>query len=182
MTAHTWRHLVLGALCAILGAALWLEVDASREARQRGVAPAPARPRAAAPGSNPVFALPPREAFGDIVARPLFWASRRPIAEASAAAPSDLALLGVLLARDETVAIVRHGKPPRVDRVREGAVLEGWKFVEVALNRVLLERGATRVELKSKDPHPPAPAAPVATAPKPPQPTPPQAAPARSGD
>lgn len=181
MTAHTGRHLVLGALCAILGAALWMEVDAGREARERGVASAPARPRAAAPGSNLVFALPPLEAFGDIVARPLFWASRRPIAEASAAAPSDLVLLGVLLAPNETVAIVRHGKPPRVDRIREGAVLEGWKFVEVALSRVLLERGATRVELKPKDPHPPAPAAPVGTAPKPPQPTPPQAAPARSG-
>jgi hypothetical protein len=156
-------------------------VDAGREARERGVAPALARPRATVPGSNPVVALPPRDAFGDIVARSLFWASRRPITEASAAAPSDLALVGVLLARNDTVAIVRHGKPPRVHRIREGAVLDGWKFAEVALNRVLLERGATRVELKSKDPHPPVPTTSVGAAQQPPQP-PPQAAPARSAD
>jgi hypothetical protein len=128
----------------------------------------------------PAFALPPTEAFQDIEARPLFWASRRPIAAADgpAAAPPDLVLLGVVRDEEDAIALIRHGQPPHVERVKEGAALEGWIVSEVALNGVVLVRGGTRAELKPK-PAPPAPPSPGAAKPPAPPAASQQPAPAR---
>ncbi len=163
MSTRFAPHLALAALCAALAAALWLAVGATDETTGPALATAPVRSYAPVPPlrPEPAFALPPLEAFGDIVARPLFWASRRPIApvEHPAAAPSDLALVGVVRAEGKAIALIRHGKPPRVERVPEGAALEGWTVSEVAVRGVILMRGATRVELKPKLPPPQSPAA-----------------------
>ncbi|HZB93794.1 MAG TPA: hypothetical protein VE397_20265 [Stellaceae bacterium] len=165
MNARLARRLALSALCAAMGCVLWLEL-ATRGEDGAGLVPGPAElghPVVAA-RSDPAFAPPPIAAFHDIEARPLFWASRRPIAGADglAAAPSGLVLLGVVRDEEDAIALIRHGQPPKLERLKEGAALEGWTVSEVTLNGVLLVRGDARAELK------PRPAPPAAGAARPP--------------
>jgi hypothetical protein len=165
MKPRLTRRLALAALSLALGAALWLELQHGAEVTNGALVVAPARSPPPTPSAqaDPAFALLPLEAYQDIEARPLFWASRRPIAAAggAAAAPSGLALLGVVEGKGETVALIRHGQPPRVERVHEGATLEGWTVTKVALGGVVLVSGGTEAELKPKAAPPtvPAPAA-----------------------
>jgi hypothetical protein len=168
MNARLTRRLALAALCAAMGCALWLEL-ANRGGDGAILVSGPtqfARPIVAA-RPEPTFAPPPTEAFHEIEARPLFWASRRPITAAGgfAAAPSDLVLLGVVRDGKDAIAIVRHGQPPQLERLKEGAAVEGWMVNEVTLNGVLLVRGGAQAELK---PRPAPPTAPSAGAAKPP--------------
>jgi hypothetical protein len=175
MRPRLTRRLALAALALALGAALLLELDHGAEVTNGAlaVAPAPSQPSTPSARADPAFALPPLEAYRAIEARPLFWASRRPIAaaEGAAAAPSGLALLGVVEGKGETVALIRHGQPPQVERVHEGATVEGWTVTKVALGGVVLVNGGTEAELKPKAAPPtvPAPAASAkpATAPAP---------------
>jgi hypothetical protein len=173
MRPRLTRRLALAALSIALGAALWLEVQHGAEVTNGALAAAPAPVRRSTPSSqaDPAFALPPLEAYRAIAARPLFWASRRPIAaaEGAAAAPSGLTLLGVVEGKGETVALIRHGQPPQVERVHEGATLEGWTVTKVALGGVVLVNGGTEAELKPKaaPPAAPPPAASAKPAPAP---------------
>jgi hypothetical protein len=155
MNARLTRRLALAALCAAMGCALWFEL-AKRGEDGAILVSEPTHIVAARP--DPAFAPPPTEAFHDIEARPLFWASRRPIAAADglAAAPSGLVLLGVVRNDEDAIALIRHGQPPRVERLKEGAALEGWTVSNVTLNGVVLVRGGARAELKPR-PAPPAP-------------------------
>jgi hypothetical protein len=171
MRPRLTRRLALAALSIALGAALWFEWKHG-EAVTNGtlaVAPEPSRPPTPSAQADPAFALPPLEAYRAIEARPLFWASRRPIAAAqgAAAAPSGFALLGVVESKSETVALIRHGQPPRVERVHEGATVEGWTVTKVALGGVVLVNGGTEAELKPKAAPPPAASAKPAAAPVP---------------
>jgi hypothetical protein len=170
MNARLARRLALAALCAAMGCALWLEL-AKRGENGAVLASGPTEfgRSVAAARPDPAFAPTPIEAFHDIEARPLFWASRRPIAAANglAAAPSDLVLLGVVRNEKDAVALIRHGQPPRVERLKEGAVLEGWTVSEVTLNGVVLVNGGARAELKPRA-APPAPLGAGAARPTPP--------------
>jgi len=154
MRPRLTRRLGLAALTFALGAALWLEWEHGERVTIAAVAvaPAPSLPPTPSAQADPAYTLPPLEAYRAIEARPLFWASRRPIAaaEGAAAAPSDLALLGVVEGKGETVALIRHGQPPRVERVHEGATVEGWTVTKVALGGVVLVNGGTEAELKPK--------------------------------
>jgi hypothetical protein len=167
MNARLTRRLALAALCAAMGCALWLEV-AKRGEDGAILVSGPTHLVAARP--DPAFAPPPTKAFHDIEARPLFWPSRRPIAapDGLAAAPSGLVLLGVVRNDEEAIALIRHGRPPRVERLKEGAALEGWTVSEVTLNGVVLVRGDARAELKPRPAPPALPAAGAAKAPPPP--------------
>jgi len=184
MRPRLTRHLALAVLSIALGAALWLELKHGGAVTNgtSAVTPAPARPPTSSAPADPAFALPPLNAYRAIEARPLFWTSRRPIAAAqgAAAAPSGLALLGVVEGKGETVALIRHGQPPRVERVHEGATVEGWTVTKVALGSVVLVSGGTEAELKPKAAPPTAPA-PAANAKPAAAPAPPSAR-TRPGD
>jgi hypothetical protein len=181
MNARLTHRLALAALCAAMGCALWLELAKRGEngaLRVSGLAQVPRSIVTARP--DPAFAPLPTEAFHDIEARPLFWASRRPIAAADglAAAPSDLVLLGVVRNEKDAVALIRHGQPPRVERLKEGAVLEGWTVSEVTLKGVVLVNGGARAEVKPRA-APPAPLGAGAARPTPPPAASRQSAPPR---
>jgi len=87
---------------------------------------------------------------------------------------------GVVEGKGETVALIRHGQPPRVERVHEGATVEGWTVTKVALGSVVLVSGGTEAELKPKAAPPTAPA-PAANAKPAAAPAPPSAR-TRPGD
>ncbi len=96
-------------------------------------------------------ALPSSENFGDIAARSLFVAGRRPMpsrnpAGPAAAQPPSTVLLAVILAPETRSALLRP-QNRKVVSVTEGQALEGWTVAEIAADHVLLRAGGTEYRL-----------------------------------
>lgn len=150
--------LALGACCAILASAAYIE------ARYLDVAAAPAAP--AAPVKAPVepadhaakvapFSLPPLASLDEVVERPLFSESRRrPSTPPPAQVDRDieaLSLLGILTAPDTRHALIRVEPGRKPERVHEGDSLGGWTVEAILPDRVMFRRGDAREELKVKE-------------------------------
>lgn len=98
----------------------------------------------------PLLDTPPVEQFTAMVSRPLFAASRRPVAGKPAAATLRLPearLVGVLLSGTLRQALLKidAAKPPR--RLTEGQELDGWTIAVIEPRRVLLRQGELEHEL-----------------------------------
>ncbi len=108
---------------------------------------------------DPGVAMPGEAAFAVITQRPLFSPDRRPPQESaggSATPVSDklppLLLTGVVIADDDSVAIVEDGAPGRQNEpgqvVRLGDSIQGWTVEEILPDRIVLTRGEDREELR----------------------------------
>lgn len=112
--------------------------------------------RAAAPSDGlepgaltmPGYELPPLEAFAELMARPLFSSTRRPIEAdgepaAVVAGPQglDATLTGVIIAEESKVALImpRNGNKPV--RLIEGQRYQGWTLSEVDSEGVIFRQG-----------------------------------------
>jgi general secretion pathway protein N len=146
MTALRLDHaLATGALCfATLAIWPWL------------VPPIPAtRPLATppvAPAAPPIAALPPLANFAATVERPLFSPSRRPAANAPAAAApgaeSRYRLLGIVASGAKKTAFVADGA--RRAEIGVGDAFDGWTVKEISQNRVTLMSPSGEMVLKLK--------------------------------
>ncbi len=111
--------------------------------------------------SPELFELPPLEMFGELVERPLFEPTRRPVPAAvppaeelakvaDAASPSGkkvaFKLTGVVIDGVQGIALIAH--TGRVDRVRTGEAIVGWRLEKIESERVVLDRGTEKVELQ----------------------------------
>lgn len=159
-------RLLMAALCTLLGATLWLEIETWTSGpllpRPILAGQVAQKPQEAEPG----LALAPEGAFSEITARPLFSASRRPprVAARAPSAPADLLLIGVVTSADDRSALISHGRPAKIERVAPGQELDGWTVQDVLLDRVVLVHQSDSVELKAKDGPPPRGAPPTAGA------------------
>lgn len=150
--------LALAALAALLSVQLAREWDTPPPEL---APPPPAQPPPLPP--PPTLATPPVERYAEMVARPLFSASRRPVAKKVAQAtahspirPPEARLVGVLLTEDVHVALVAEGtKAPR--RMAEGQLVDGWTIAAVEPRRVLLRREGLEHELLLAKPKAPGP-------------------------
>lgn len=147
--------LVLLILCAGLGSLTWLGLrpppGGPAPDAERSMAPA-AAPEAADPSS---YQLPPLEAYGSVLERPLFREDRRPAppaaepasAPAVAAAPSaaeperHLTLVGVVTADPERFAFLRTAAG-EVLKLHAGEELRGWTLEDIREDRVVLRSAA----------------------------------------
>jgi hypothetical protein len=100
---------------------------------------------AAVPSTAPP-ALPPLEAFRDIVERPLFTPNRRPSTTAPAATPQGLRLEGVIVVGAQKRAIIKQADG-HTARVGEGETVGEWTVRQIESERVLLVAGDRRLEL-----------------------------------
>jgi hypothetical protein len=143
--------LVAGALAALL----WWEWQQALQleqhlARFRRIPRTPVPPLALAPE----FSLPdPQSGFPELLARPLFWASRRPLAPADGAGPAafkkgQFLLVGVVLSPNWRGALLRDVESGRIERVAEGAQIRGLTLAELAADRALLRLGGDTEELR----------------------------------
>jgi general secretion pathway protein N len=152
-----WGPLLLLGLCLALGAIILLELGPSSDS---AVNPAfvvadPPRPAAGSPAGAPV-PMPSREAYSEILARPLFTPSRRPpepveSTPRQAPAPLTITLAGIAMSADQRIAIVQTGNPPRVLRLAEGQQLDGWTVITIAADRLVLRSHLATEEVKIKD-------------------------------
>lgn len=109
---------------------------------------------AAAAAAQGGLTLPPIQDFAEADARPLFSPLRRPPrAEAGnmAAAPPppmNVALIGIIMGPEERIAIVRTPSSPTTVNARIGKTLDGWEFVEIEADHVVLKSGSTEQEVR----------------------------------
>lgn len=98
------------------------------------------------------------DALTATVEAPLFAPGRRspppPVVVAPEPAPAepderppDLALVGVVVGSNGSVALLQERGGGEIRRVREGEIVAGWRLIAVAARAVELERGERRLRL-----------------------------------
>jgi general secretion pathway protein N len=164
---HGGSALLLGALCAGLVFVIYGELVEPAEGpgtlrSSAANAEGPQRPASTSDASN----LPPIDAYAEVVKRPLFSTTRQPPPPAAAqdsTGKSSFVLIGIVISQSERTALIQAGRGATIARLREGQTVDGWTVQSIAADRVTLERGGVRQELKLKNqpttgrPNPPAP-------------------------
>jgi general secretion pathway protein N len=101
------------------------------------------------------FSLPPLRDLKEVTDRPLFSPSRRPpppqASQEAIKQSGSLALDGVILSSEGRIALISHGRPPVLVHVAEGREIEGWTVLSIQADHIVLQRDATRQEIKLAD-------------------------------
>lgn len=157
--------LLASLICAFLGAAVYLQLNADIMPNQ-GVQQPPServslaeRPSLPPP---PTYDPPGYEAFADAAARPIFAPTRRPPSNAPVslvepvppAVTFGFELVGVLISGDERLALVRQDGVTVLQHVAIGRSLNGWQVDQIEPDHVIFSSGETirRVELREDEP------------------------------
>ena len=146
--------LLLAAGCIALAGLIYIELDAPdiEPPAKAAVTAAPAADKR--PAQSPSFAMPPLRNFAGVLSRPLFSETRRPPRQPTGPADTrdaSFTLVGTILTAQERHALVEHGQPPHIERVKEGQEVDGWTVEQILPDRIVFARGDTRVEIKPKD-------------------------------
>lgn len=157
----------LAALCCALAGIVAVELGGEAGgSTPPPLATAPLRPLPPLPAA---FDLPPLASYAEVAERPLFSPARRKPPEAAGqdllGKSSSFVLVGIVISGSGRVALVQHGQPAEMARLGEGQAVEGWTLQSILPDRVVLQHGASEVELKLKD----LPAAPGAAHPQKPR-------------
>lgn len=143
LRAMHWATGIWLLVCAVLAAIVALELSSPITPWVSAALPGAALPEVA-PEPDP-FAPPPRDAFAEITARPLFAPSRRPLVPATEAvqvAPEEVVaveLVGTLLSDRGWVALLQtQGQNARW--LRAGERITGWQVETIARRQVRLRR------------------------------------------
>lgn len=146
-------------VCLILGAVISLELSfGPLHPAASPVAPGPPKP-AVLPAADPDFTLPPLDDFSEIVERPLFIPSRRPLSPESGSPGSGpgeaerrlFTLKGVVISADERMAVLQRRRNREVLRVVEGQRIDGWLVETIMPEGVVLRQGEVREEVELRD-------------------------------
>jgi len=156
-TGYRGLVLLLTGLCVLLAMVIWRETGGADTASAPPSTIAQAMPPAAAPppAAKSAPALPPMSAYAEVTERPLFSPSRQPAppeaAQEDLGNSSAFTLLGIVISEGERMALIEHGKPGVVARLKEGQAVEGWRVQTIEADRVILEHAGTQQPLKLKD-------------------------------
>ncbi|MFO7642538.1 MAG: hypothetical protein R6X17_15110 [Candidatus Competibacteraceae bacterium] len=102
------------------------------------------------------FQLSPLEQYGEVMARPLFIAARRPESPPEETAPEPppagpertFVLLGVMMTREATTVLLRPEEPnAKTARIKPGETIGEWRLETVSADRVVLRKGEATQEL-----------------------------------
>jgi hypothetical protein len=151
--------LLLSALCGVLGAIVYEEVERPLGSEIVVAAGAPVSMPALPP--EPQFTMPPESSFAAVLERPVFSPTRRPLqasdAKAAPAPSVDFTLIGIVITGAERHALVKSSNGDALERLSEGDELAGWSAVSIGSDRVLFRRGTVQKEvvLDYKAPAPP---------------------------
>lgn len=136
----------LGAVAVLLLVAI--VVEAQLGARLHAQAAANPRKAAATEAKliPPVAAVAPEQAYPQTTARPLFTPTRRPappvdVAQAQAFQKGQFVLLGVTIAGNTRIAMLREKANGRIHRVEKGGEVNGIKVAEIDPEAVKMTQG-----------------------------------------
>jgi hypothetical protein len=135
---------LLAALCLLLAAGILYEVLAPLPEIER--LPLTSRPVPTSP--LPVWVAPSRQTFSAINERFVLDPQRRSVHPSNTAndapGPSPvLALVGVIIAGQTRLAIVRDGNEASAASVAVGGTIDGWQIAQIDSNRIVIRSGAT---------------------------------------
>jgi hypothetical protein len=149
-------------LAGVVGVEAWFALGPGAGSPALDVKPRP--PRAdSLPAVPPPrqFAVPPIDAYQEIVTRPLFAETRRPPEESPEPAgeevatpvpaqplPDGLRLTSVVLTEDTRMALLQDPRSKRLARLRVGQEFEGWRVAEILPGRIVLEQNGNRETLE----------------------------------
>jgi hypothetical protein len=180
MGSRRGTKLAVAALAGAVGVLAWLDYRLLQDPVDISpVAPTSGKADVRPPQSpKPATALDKRapEQFPEIVNRPLFNPSRRPVQPAEPAIvraprmePSRLRLVGVMKPDDGPPrALIRYADEPTGRWIAEGGEYHGWTLTKVNENSVIVEAGGRTLELMLFIPPPPQKAPPLPAPPLPP--------------
>ncbi len=133
------------------------ELDTADIASAAATTPAtPDPPPLVSPNPQPAsFTLPPIETFAGVTERPLFSPTRQapPLQtqEETLGPLTSFVLTGVIISESGRTALIRHGQPPAIARVKEGQVIEGWTVQSVQPGGVTLQHAGAQTDLKLRE-------------------------------
>jgi hypothetical protein len=137
--------LVLAAVLAVQLNSLLAEESADSSPPRETGAPPDGAVAATTAGTTLVFE--PLDKFREVVERPLFHASRRPVPQDADDSPAlaaaevrNLTLIGILISPETKLAIFQD-KGPQALRLEAGATVGKWSLAEVRADGVTLRRG-----------------------------------------
>jgi hypothetical protein len=115
-------------------------------------------PRLAATTPPPAFLAPAPDVFDAINDRPLFLPTRKPLAvpadkaaaNTGATAPPlpSLALVGVILDGQNSLAMVKLAGAPFAEAMAVGASIGGWQITSVGPDKIVLHAGAFEQDVR----------------------------------
>ncbi len=105
------------------------------------------------------YAIPPLAEFSETVRRPLFSSTRRPPEPESSlpdeapvqASGDELILVGVVIAGENRIALVRQRNDSKLLRVVTAQEIAGWSVEEITPTSAILRRGDVRETLVLED-------------------------------
>jgi hypothetical protein len=153
--------MALALCCLALAALIYLQLDQDLSARP---ASAP-RPMARAVDVRQETAIPPADAFDpapiaaydEIVERPLFHRTRRPIAakdeprDGAGGARLPIRLVGIVVDAEGRSAFLKLANAPRAVRVTYGGIVDGWTVEAIDHESVTLMKKGMKERLSTKD-------------------------------
>ena len=140
----------LAGAAILLALALVLEVVFVRPAIDTGAGRKPSAGEAKL--LPPLASAPPEQAYPETAARPLFTPTRRPAPEPAAQQqaafqPGQFVLLGVTVAGDNRIAMLREKSTGRIYRIPRGGEVNGIKLATIERDTVTLAMGGQQEQL-----------------------------------
>ena len=138
--------------CLVLAAVLAVQLnsplaDESADSSPPSEIAAPPDAAVAAKTAGAILAFEPLDKFREVVERPLFHATRRPVPQDADDTPAlaaaelrSLTLIGILISPETKLAIFQD-KGPQALRLEAGATVGKWALAEVRADGVTLRRG-----------------------------------------
>ena len=147
------QAIFLSLLCIGLGGIVLKEIEALP------VVPSLPRDNLIMPSSAPksggagAFSMPPLKHFAEVLARPLFSSTRRPLPGGNSggifASRPKFTVVGIVISKASRDALIEYGHPPRLRHVVEGQDIEGWEVQSIQIDQVVVRRLGVSVSIKT---------------------------------
>jgi type II secretory pathway component PulC len=136
---------LLALLCFALAGGLYAELTqqiiAARSPASTNHGQADARP-------DPTFVMQPRDAYAEVVTRPLFSPTRRPPVVVGPGNLSEFKLTGTLIMSAQgRYALLAQRSKPKIERIVQGQIFQGWLVKSIGSDHVILERDGNLAEI-----------------------------------
>lgn len=106
---------------------------------------------------EPAITFPPIKEFREIIERPLFDISRKPLplsVQTKSVSANGLRLLkltGIVITPEKKIAVISNKSPDEILRLERGARFNGWLLLDIRADGVTFQKGDETKELRLQD-------------------------------
>jgi type II secretory pathway component PulC len=135
---------LLAVLCLVLAGGLYAELTQPIVAARSPVSTN--HGQANAP-PDPTFVMQPRDAYAEVVTRPLFSPTRRPPVVVGPGNLSEFKLTGTIISPQGRYALLSQRSRSKIERIVQGQTFQGWRVKSIDSDHVILERDGNLAEM-----------------------------------